>query len=201
MHESRQNTDCPNLWSSDCIEQWAVSTLHLHFALKHSSESPLASHDCLNKDSILLALTSAIASLTGDDKEQHNYWIQWPYDWQFWAGLWTRYCWWSFSESGESRQSTRSETSWTICAHSLWQKRPVDWFECCWKNLSISLPNHYEDCVWRCQVCLPLCWWSNSWWCWDVETELADYFKNYLPGDVDFKDCCALRLPKSFLAS
>lgn len=155
---------------------------------------------CLNKDSILLALTSAIASLTGDDKEQHNYWIQWLYDWQFWAGLWTRYCWWSFSESGESRQSTRPETSWTICAHSLWQKRPVDWFECCWKNLSISLSNHYEDCVWRCQVCLPLCWWSNSWWCWDVETELADYSKNYLP-DVDFKDCCALRLPKSFLAS
>ena len=28
---------------------------------------------CLDKDSILLALTSAIASLTGDDKEQHNY--------------------------------------------------------------------------------------------------------------------------------
>ena len=35
----------------------------------------------------------------------------------------------------------------------------------------------------------------------DVETALACYFENYLWGNVNFKDCYALRLPKSFLAS
>ena len=35
----------------------------------------------------------------------------------------------------------------------------------------------------------------------DVETALAVYFKDYLPDDMNFKDCYALRLPKSFLAS
>ena len=149
---------------------------------------------CLNKDSIFLALTSAIASLTGFDKNsmiiEYNGCLIDSFELVFEHGIvdgdFLKVVFHHMAEyQSHLEQFAHTQTTPFVGLNVADATHP--------HPCQITMKTVYGDITFVYHY-------ADGQTVGDVETALAVYFKDYLPDNVNFKDCYALRLPKSILA-